>query len=216
VAAEELPDTAQVEFAGQSREYLAAGGAAAFTFGMALLIVFLVLSAQFESFVHPLVIMLTVPLAVLGALMGLALTGNSLNLFSQIGIVMLVGLAAKNGILIVEFANQRRNEGLEIGAAVLDAAATRLRPILMTSIATVFGALPLVFASGAGSASRGAIGVVVVAGVLLSTFLSLLVIPAFYLLLARGTRAPEERARALEALERDIASVDAGHGHPGR
>jgi multidrug efflux pump len=209
VAAEELPDTAQVEFAGQSREYLAAGGAIAFTFGMALLVVFLVLAAQFESFVHPLVIMLTVPLAVLGALLGLVLTGNTVNLFSQIGIVMLVGLAAKNGILIVEFANQRRNEGLAIADAVLDASATRLRPILMTSIATVTGALPLVFASGAGSASRGAIGVVVVAGVLLSTFLSLFVIPAFYLLLARGTRAPEERGRALDALDREIKPVDA-------
>jgi multidrug efflux pump len=211
VAAEELPDTAQVQFAGQSREYLASGGAAAFTFGMALLVVFLVLAAQFESFVHPLVIMLTVPLAVLGALLGLALTGNSLNLFSQIGIVMLVGLAAKNGILIVEFANQRRDEGLEIGAAVVDAAATRLRPILMTSIATVTGALPLVFASGAGSASRGAIGVVVVAGVLLSTFLSLFVIPAFYLLLARRTRPPEERGRMLDALDREVKSVEAEH-----
>ena len=213
VAAEELPDTAQVQFAGQSREYLASGGAAAFTFGMALLVVFLVLAAQFESFVHPLVIMLTVPLAVLGALLGLALTGNSLNLFSQIGIVMLVGLAAKNGILIVEFANQRRDEGLEIGAAVVDAAATRLRPILMTSIATVTGALPLVFAAGAGSASREAIGVVVVAGVLLSTFLSLFVIPAFYLLLARRTQPPEERGRALDALDREVKSVEAGHPH---
>ena len=107
-----MPETAQIDFGGQSREYLQAGGAALFTFGMALLIVFLVLAAQFESFVHPLVIMLTVPLAVFGALLGLAVTGNTINLFSQIGIVMLIGLAAKNGILIVEFANQRRNEGL--------------------------------------------------------------------------------------------------------
>jgi multidrug efflux pump len=210
VAAEELPDGAQVDFAGQSREYLQAGGAAAFTFGMALLIVFLVLAAQFESFVHPAVIMLTVPLAVLGALLGLALTGNSINLFSQIGIVMLVGLAAKNGILIVEFANQRRNDGLALGDAVLDAAATRLRPILMTSIATVTGALPLVLATGAGSASRGAIGVVVVAGVLLSTLLSLFVIPAMYRLLAGGTAPPEARAQALAVLERAHAPVDAG------
>jgi multidrug efflux pump len=210
VASEELPATAQVDFAGQSREYLAAGGAAAFTFGMALLVVFLVLAAQFESFVHPAVIMLTVPLAVLGALLGLSLTGNSLNLFSQIGIVMLVGLAAKNGILIVEFANQRRNDGLPLGEAVLDAAATRLRPILMTSIATVTGALPLVFASGAGSASRGAIGVVVVAGVLLSTLLSLFVIPAMYRLLAGGTAPPEARAHALAELERRHAPAGTG------
>ena len=211
-ASDELPETAQVNFGGQSREYLKAGGAALFTFGMALLIVFLVLAAQFESFVHPLVIMLTVPLAVLGALLGLAATGNTINLFSQIGIVMLIGLAAKNGILIVEFANQRRDEGLPIRDAILDAAATRLRPILMTSVATVTGALPLMLATGAGSASREAIGVVVVFGVLLSTFLSLFVVPAFYLLLARFTRAPEERTRMLEALETEVASVDRSHG----
>jgi multidrug efflux pump len=211
-AAEELPDTAQIDFGGQSREYLQAGGAALFTFGMALLVVFLVLAAQFESFVHPLVIMLTVPLAVFGALLGLAATGNTINLFSQIGIVMLVGLAAKNGILIVEFANQRRDEGLPIREAILDAAATRLRPILMTSVATVTGALPLMFATGAGSASRGAIGVVVVFGVLLSTLLSLFVVPAFYLLLARYTRPPEERGQMLEKLEASVASVDRSHG----
>jgi len=211
-AREELPDTAQIDFGGQSREYLQAGGAALFTFGMALLVVFLVLAAQFESFAHPLVIMLTVPLAVFGALLGLWMTGNTINLFSQIGIVMLIGLAAKNGILIVEFANQRRDEGLPLRDAILDAAATRLRPILMTSVATVTGALPLMFATGAGSASRGAIGVVVVFGVLLSTLLSLFVVPAFYLLLARYTRAPEERARALEAMAAQVPSVDRTHG----
>ena len=211
-AREELPETAQIDFNGQSREYLQAGGAALFTFGMALLVVFLVLSAQFESFVHPLVIMLTVPLAVFGALLGLAATGNTINLFSQIGIVMLIGLAAKNGILMVEFANQRRDDGLAIRDAILDAAATRLRPILMTSVATVTGALPLMFGTGAGSASRRAIGVVVVFGVLLSTLLSLFVVPAFYLLLARFTRSPEERAHELARLETSIASVDSSHG----
>ena len=212
VARDELPDTAQLDFAGQSREYLSAGGAAAFTFGMALLVVFLVLAAQFESFVHPLVIMLTVPLAVLGALIGLAATGNTINLFSQIGIVMLIGLAAKNGILIVEFANQRRDEGLPIREAILDAAATRLRPILMTSVAMVTGAMPLMLATGAGSASRSAIGVVVVFGVQLSTFLALFVVPAFYLLLAKYTKAPEERAQALAKLDASVASVDRSHG----
>jgi multidrug efflux pump len=211
-AREELPETAQIDFAGQSREYLQAGGAAMFTFGMALLVVFLVLAAQFESFAHPLVIMLTVPLAVFGALLGLAATGNTINLFSQIGIVMLIGLAAKNGILIVEFANQRRDEGLPLRDAILDDSATRLRPILMTSVATVTGALPLMFATGAGSASRGAIGVVVVFGVLLSTLLSLFVVPAFYLLLAKYTHAPEERARALEKMAQAVPSVDSSHG----
>lgn len=211
-AKDNLPDTAQIDFNGQSREYLQAGGAAMFTFGMALLVVFLVLAAQFESFAHPFVIMLTVPLAVFGALLGLVATGNTVNLFSQIGIVMLVGLAAKNGILIVEFANQRRDEGLPLREAILDAAATRLRPILMTSVATVTGALPLMFATGAGSASRGAIGVVVVFGVLLSTLLSLFVVPAFYLLLAKFTHAPEERARALDAMAAKVPSVDSSHG----
>jgi multidrug efflux pump len=180
-----------------------------FTFAMALLIVFLVLSAQFESFLHPLVIMLTVPLAVLGALLGLWLFGKSLNLFSQIGIVMLVGLAAKNGILIVEFANQRRDAGLSVREAVLDAAATRMRPILMTSIATIAGALPLMLATGAGAGSRTSIGVVVVFGVALSTFLSLFVVPAFYLIVAPRTRPPDERTQKLDALEREIPSVDA-------
>lgn len=212
VVREDLPESANVGYNGQSREFLQSGSAAAFTFGMALLVVFLVLAAQFESFVHPLVIMLTVPLAVLGALIGLALTGNTINLFSQIGIVMLVGLAAKNGILIVEFANQRRDEGLAIRDAIIDAAATRLRPILMTSVATIFGALPLVLAHGAGSASRRAIGVVVVFGVLLSTALSLFVVPAFYMLVARFTHSPQERTHMLEKLDGEIASVDSGHG----
>jgi multidrug efflux pump len=212
VIRQQLPETAQVDYNGQSREYLQSGSAALFTFGMALLVVFLVLAAQFESFMHPLVIMLTVPLAMFGALIGLALTGNTINLFSEIGIVMLIGLAAKNGILIVEFANQRRDEGLSIRDAILDAAATRLRPILMTSVATIFGAMPLVLAHGAGSASRRAIGVVVVFGVLLSTLLSLFVVPTFYMLVARFTHSPQERTHMLEKLDADVASVDTGHG----
>ncbi|NUS39015.1 MAG: efflux RND transporter permease subunit [Lysobacter sp.] len=212
VAREELPASAQVDYSGQSREYLQQGSAVLFTFGMALLIVFLVLAAQFESFLHPLVIMLTVPLAVLGALLGLWLFGKSLNLFSQIGIVMLVGLAAKNGILIVEFANQRRDAGLSVREAILDAAATRMRPILMTSIATIAGAMPLMLATGAGAGSRTSIGVVVVFGVALSTLLSLFVVPAFYLLLAPYTRSPDERTQALDKLETEIPPVeDASH-----
>ncbi|MCM2337067.1 MAG: efflux RND transporter permease subunit, partial [Pseudomonas sp.] len=201
VAAEELPETAQLDWKGESREYLRAGGAIALTFGLALLIVYLVLAAQFESFIHPLVIMLTVPLAVLGALIGLFVTGGTLNLFSQIGIVMLIGLAAKNGILIVEFANQLRDEGKSIAAAITEACAVRLRPILMTSVATVMGALPLVIAGGPGSASRATIGVVVIFGVSFSTLLSLYVVPAFYLLLAKYTQSPEAVAHRLEELE---------------
>ena len=135
--AEELPEHAQIDWKGESREYQEAGGAVLLTFALALLIVYLVLAAQFESFIHPFVIMLTVPLAVLGALLGLWATGGTLNLFSQIGIVMLIGLAAKNGILIVEFANQLRDDGRDIKQAIAEASAVRLRPILMTSVATI-------------------------------------------------------------------------------
>lgn len=211
VAQEELPDYAQVDWKGESREYLKAGGAVLLTFTLALLIVYLVLAAQFESFIHPLVIMLTVPLAVLGALIGLWVTGGTLNLFSQIGIVMLIGLAAKNGILIVEFANQLRDDGRSVAEAIAESAKVRLRPILMTSVATVMGALPLVLAGGPGSASRATIGVVVIFGVSFSTLLSLYVVPAFYALLAPFTRSPEAVANQLEKLEAETPSVG-GHG----
>jgi multidrug efflux pump len=210
VVREELPEYAQIDWKGESREYQRAGGAVLLTFALALLIVYLVLAAQFESFIHPLVIMLTVPLGVLGAMIGLAVTGGTLNLFSQIGIVMLVGLAAKNGILIVEFANQLRDEGREIHAAIVESASVRLRPILMTSIATVVGALPLVLAGGPGSASRATIGIVVIFGVSFSTLLSLFVVPAFYALLAPYTRSPEAVAQRLETLESETPSVG-GH-----
>ncbi len=200
-AAEELPDVAQIDFKGQSREFLTAGGAVFFTFLMALLIVYLVLAAQFESFIHPFVIMLTVPLAVTGALLGLWISGGTLNLFSQIGIVMLIGLAAKNGILIVDFANKMRDEGMAVREAIVEAAAVRLRPILMTSIATVAGAVPLVASGGPGSASRSAIGVVVIFGVTFSTLLSLYVVPSFYALLAPFTGSPDALAKEIERLE---------------
>jgi len=210
VADEELPERAQIDYKGESREYQSAGSAVIFTFAMALLIVYLVLAAQFESFLHPLVIMLTVPLAVLGALIGLWLFGSSLNLFSQIGIVMLVGLAAKNGILIVEFANQLRDQGMSVRDAIVEAASVRMRPILMTSIATIMGAVPLVLAGGPGSASRGTIGVVIIFGVAFSTVLSLFVVPAFYALLAPYTRSPDAVAHKLEKLERETPVVG-GH-----
>jgi len=209
--AEELPDYAQIDWKGESREYQEAGGAIILTFTLALLIVYLVLAAQFESFIHPLVIMLTVPLAVLGALIGLWVTGNTLNLFSQIGIVMLIGLAAKNGILIVEFANQLRDDGASVARAIAESARVRLRPILMTSVATVMGAVPLVLAGGPGSASRATIGIVVIFGVAFSTLLSLYVVPAFYALLAPFTRSPEAVAHELGRLEAETPSVG-GHG----
>ena len=209
-AAEELPPSAQIDYKGDSREYLQAGGAVILTFALALLVVYLVLAAQFESFMHPFVIMLTVPLAVLGALIGLWVTGNSLNLFSQIGIVMLIGLAAKNGILIVEFANQLRDEGMSISEAIAESASVRLRPILMTSVATIAGAVPLVLAGGPGSASRAAIGVVVIFGVAFSTLLSLFVVPSFYTLLAPFTRSPDALARKIDALDAETPVVG-GH-----
>lgn len=210
VVREELPETAQVDWKGESREFQRAGGAVLLTFALALLVVYLVLAAQFESFIHPLVIMLTVPLGVLGALLGLWLWGSTLNLFSQIGIVMLVGLAAKNGILIVEFANQLRDEGRAVRDAILESCQVRLRPILMTSVATVVGAMPLVVAGGPGSASRMTIGIVVIFGVTFSTLLSLFVVPAFYRLLAPYTRSPEAVKHALEKLEAQTPAVG-GH-----
>ncbi len=210
IAQAELPDYAQISWKGEARELQQSGGEVMLTFALALLIVYLALAAQFESFLHPLVIMLTVPLGVLGALIGLWLTGGSLNLFSQIGIVMLVGLAAKNGILIVEFANQLRDEGRSVHQAIIESCAVRIRPILMTSIATIMGALPLVLAGGPGSASRGTIGVVVIFGVAFSTALSLFVVPAFYALLAPRTRSPDTLKRQLETLEANTPEVG-GH-----
>jgi len=205
-----LPDYAQVSWKGESRELQQSGGEVLITFALALLIVYLALAAQFESFMHPLVIMLTVPLGVLGALLGLWLTGGTINLFSQIGIVMLVGLAAKNGILIVEFANQLRDAGRNVHDAIVEAAAVRLRPILMTSIATVMGAIPLVIFGGPGSASRATIGIVIVFGVSFSTLLSLFVVPAFYALLAKYTSSPEALAHQLDTLE---ANTPQAGGH---
>ena len=209
-ADDNLPDYAQIGWKGESRELQQSGGEVLITFALALLIVYLALAAQFESFLHPLVIMLTVPLGVLGALIGLWVTGGTMNLFSQIGIVMLVGLAAKNGILIVEFANQLRDAGRSVHQAIVEAASVRLRPILMTSIATIMGALPLVIFGGPGSASRATIGIVVVFGVAFSTLFSLFVVPAFYALLAKYTHSPEALAHELDKLEAQTAQAG-GH-----
>lgn len=207
VAAEELPGHAQIDWKGETREFQEAGGAIVLTFLLALAVVYLVLAAQFESFLHPLVIMFTVPLAVLGALLGLWITGGTLNLFSQIGIVMLVGLAAKNGILLVEFANQLRDGGRSVHEAIAEASAVRLRPILMTMAATIMGAIPLVVAGGPGSASRATIGVVIISGVAFATLLTLFVVPSLYALLAPYTRSPETLARKLEELEARTPAV---------
>jgi multidrug efflux pump len=210
-AREVLPPNAQIDYKGQSLEYKDSNSKLAFTFALALLIVFLVLAAQFESFVHPFIIILTVPLAVAGALFGLWITGATLNIYSQIGIVMLVGLAAKNGILIVEFANQLRDEGKSIHDALVEAATTRFRPILMTSLATAMGAVPLMVWEGAGSQSRFAIGIVIFAGVIFSTTLTLFVVPAFYNLFARFTRSPNQLARQISELEATVPNEDLRH-----
>jgi multidrug efflux pump len=201
MVADGLPPEARIGWQGESRNYLESQSGIFVTFGLALLIVFLVLAAQFESWIHPFIIMLTVPLAVTGGLLGLALTGTSLNVYSQIGMILLIGLMAKNGILIVEFANQLRDQGLSVRDAVFESASIRLRPILMTSIATACGAVPLAFATGAGAESRTAIGVVVIGGTIVSTCLTLFVIPSLYVLLARFTQPIHEVARRLSGLE---------------
>lgn len=190
-----------IDYTGQARQFRQATGAVGFAFGFALVIVFLVLAAQFESFIHPVVIMLSVPLAVAGGMFGLYITGNTLNIYSQIGLIILIALAAKNGILIVEFANQLRDEGRSIRDAILDASDLRIRPVLMTSVATVIGAVPLIMGHGAGSESRSTIGVVIFFGLAVSTALTLFVVPVFYDLLARFTKSPEATAKEIEAFE---------------
>lgn len=193
-----LPDTVQIDYKGQSKSFKDSGGSILFVFALGIAVVFLVLAAQFESFVHPLVIILTVPLAVAGGLFGLYITGASLNVYSQIGLVVLVGIATKNGILIVEFANQLRDQGMEFIEALNEACRARFRPILMTSITTVMGAVPLVLASGAGAETRIVIGTVIIAGVLAATFFTLFLVPVAYALLARHTGSAGDIRRRLE------------------
>ncbi|MFN3543387.1 MAG: efflux RND transporter permease subunit [Thiobacillus sp.] len=193
-AAETLPPTVRTALDGQSREFRESGQTLLVVFALALVVIYLVLAAQFESFVSPFIIMLTVPLAATGALLALKLTGSTLNVYSQIGLVMLVGLITKHGILIVEFANQLRARGKQKVDAVIEAASLRLRPILMTTAAMVLGAVPLAFASGAGAESRSPIGWVIVGGLVLGTLLTLYVIPVAYTLLTRD-RAPAPAAQ---------------------
>jgi multidrug efflux pump len=203
-----LPALARISWDGESKEYLESGSSLYVTFSLALLIVFLVLSAQFESFINPLIILVTVPLAMTGAFLGLHAYGSSINVFSQIGAILLIGLSAKNGVLIVEFANQLRDRGLNIREAVLEAASVRFRPILMTSAATTFGALPLLLGSGAGSESRQPIGIVIVFGVAISAALTLFIVPAIYALFARGTSSPQKVSRVIEQMQKAAASTE--------
>jgi multidrug efflux pump len=209
IVATEMPSSIKLSFDGQSREFKQSGTQLYWMFLLTLVVVFLVLAALFESFLHPFIIITTVPLAIIGALVGLWLYGMSINVFSQIASIMLVGLAAKNGILIVEFANQLRDRGVEYTEAVIEAAAIRLRPVLMTSFCTAFGALPLMLASGAGAGSLQSIGVVVFYGVVISVFMTLLVVPAVYALVARNTGSPEEVAHRLARLRQQVAGSGA-------
>jgi multidrug efflux pump len=192
-----LPENVIIDYKGQSQDFKYSTQSIAFVFLLGILVVFLVLAAQFESYINPLVIMLTVPLAIAGGLLGLYLTGSTLNLYSQIGLVMLVGLAAKNGILIVEFANQLRERRKSFDYAILKASEVRLRPIVMTGITTAAGAIPLILSSGAGAETRMVIGVVVLAGVLSATVFTLFVVPVAYRLLSRRTHPPGQVARTL-------------------
>ncbi len=200
IVAERLPPSVRLNYDGESRDFKGTGNAILLTFVLSLVIAYLVLSAQFESFRHPLIIMTTVPLAITGALFGLKVFGSTINIYSQIGAIMLIGLAAKNGILIVEFANQLRDRGVEFREAIIESARTRLRPVLMTSMCTAFGAVPLVLASGAGELSRQSIGAVVFFGVSFSMLLTLIVVPTVYGLVARNTRSPQYVARLIDRL----------------
>jgi len=195
-AAEVLPSSARTELDGVSREFRESGASLVFAFALALVFIYLMLSAQFESFVSPFVIILTVPLAALGALLALLLTGGTLNVYSKVGLVMLIGLITKHGILIVEFANQLREKGMQGKQAIVEAAALRLRPILMTTGAMVLGALPLALATGAGAEARQPIGWVIVGGLLVGTVFTLYVIPTAYMLLVGRGRAPAAKAQA--------------------
>ncbi len=207
IVRDDLPPGASVNYLGESLEYRDASVQLLITFGLALLLVYLALAAQFESIVHPFTILVAVPLAVTGGLATLWFTGNSLNIYSQIGLILLIGLMAKNGILMVEFANQLRGRGRSLEEAAREAAMLRFRPIMMTVISTVLGAVPLVLASGAGAEGRRAIGLVIVGGMSFATLLTLFLIPSLYTLLGmltQPTGATERRLREQLAME--------GHG----
>jgi hydrophobe/amphiphile efflux-1 (HAE1) family protein len=194
ISEEVLDDTFSTELTGQSKDFEESSNSLLFAFILALILVFLILAAQFESFIDPLIIMFTVPLAIAGAVVSLWYFDQTLNIFSQIGIIVLVGLVTKNGILIVEFANQRRIQGLDKVEAVIGAATQRLRPILMTTLASALGALPIALAIGSASTSRVPMGIVIIGGLLFSLFLTLLVIPALYVMMASDSKYREDEA----------------------
>jgi len=191
----------QIDYTGVSREFKDASGRLALVFVLAILFIYLVLAAQFESFVDPFIILISVPLALAGALLALTLTDGSLNVYSQVGLITLIGLISKHGILIVEFANTRREKGMDKMKAALESAVLRLRPILMTTGAMVLGAVPLALATGAGSEGRQQVGLVIVGGLLFGSFFTLFVVPVFYTLLSRERQALPERETTEEMEE---------------
>ena len=188
IAAKTLDHTFETALAGQSRDFAESSSDITFAILLALALIYLILAAQFESFRDPFIIILTVPMAIAGALLSLWIFGQTLNIFSQIGMLLLIGIVTKNGILIVEFANQKRKLGQTTRVAVFEAAAARFRPILMTSLATIFGALPIALALGAAAQSRVSLGIVVIGGLLFSLILTLFVIPVIYLHLSSKDR----------------------------
>ena len=199
ISAEKLPSGMKRDYAGQSLEFKSSTSSLYFMFLLAIIFIYLVLAAQFESFIHPLTILLSVPLAVFGALLALLIFGQSLNIYSQIGLIMLIGLVTKNAILIVEFSNQLRGQGKSATDAVIEAATIRLRPILMTSLATIFGVLPIAIGLGAGAESRRPRGLAVVGGMLFSTFLTLVLVPVLYAILSRFVRVSTEEEHEVAA-----------------
>ncbi|PKF63795.1 multidrug transporter AcrB [Psychromonas sp. psych-6C06] len=190
LAIETLPDDISISYSGESKEYKENSSSVLIVFGLALLVAYLVLAAQFESFINPLVVMFTVPMGVFGGFIGLYFMQQGLNIYSQIGMIMLIGMVTKNGILIVEFANQLRDQGLELEQAIINASARRLRPILMTAFTTLAGAIPLLLSSGAGAESRIAVGTVIFFGMAFASFVTLFVIPAMYRLISGHTHSP--------------------------
>ncbi|MEM1262123.1 MAG: efflux RND transporter permease subunit [Pseudomonadota bacterium] len=201
VAMEELPATAQLGYKGGSREYVEAGNSLLFTFCLALAIVYLVLAAQFESFIQPLIIMCTVPLALAGGFLGLLLTDTSLNIYSQIGLLMLIGIATKNGVLIVEFINQIRDAGTDLKEGIVKASTMRFRPVIMTAASTIMGSIPLVLATGPGSEGLSSVGVVILWGVLVATVLTLFIVPVLYSFIGTLSGSPGEIGHELDRLE---------------
>jgi len=207
ITARVLPKGFSTDLAGQSRDYAESSSSLFFAFIFAIILIYLVLAAQFESLIDPFIILLTVPMAVTGALLSLWLTGQSINIFSEIGIIMLIGLITKNGILIVEFANHNKQAGQTVREAVLNAAVSRFRPILMTTLAMIFGALPIALSLGNSSGSRTSLGIVVVGGLIFAGVLTLYVIPSVYSYFSRPAKP------ALPDVNGSAGLAHAG-GHP--